>query len=314
MVSGSIFASYVYMFGTVSSGYDGSACGYVTKGATSDSASLTTSSSPDVLLLAISLEPNTSVTVSGVSDTTGLHWVSRTSLTYSTTGTLDEYYAISTGPLSADSITATFSGGSPAEMCVAAFAGANTTSPFESGFPVSASGSGSSASVSISTTNSNDFLFSAAAATGNNTWTSPTGFTSIASRLRFNPTYEIVTSPQSNLAVTYGISSSSLPSWAVFVDAVRAASSSGGGGGSGGTTTTSVQTTGTSTQTRTRTGTQTSISTVITTQQTSVLGGGCSGFSCFPQYITPFENYTTILIIITIVAVAGIGVWFARRK
>ena len=85
------------------------------------------------------------------------------------------------------------------------------------------------------------------------------------------------------------------------------------------TSTTSMSSSGGgTTQTSSKTGTQTSSSTtvIITTQQstsTSVLGGGCSGLGCLPQYVAPFENYTMALIVIIIIAI-GSSVWFVRRK
>lgn len=194
--------------------------------ASSHSVSLTTRSSPDVIYLSVVIQA-TGATVSSVSDTAGLTWKTRASIT---TGDIPTYtwYAIAGSALSSDSITVTVSGTYYFTIIAFGISGADTSNPFDPNTAVPASNSGSfptSPSVSISTTGTNDMIIGIVGAFNIASLTPGSGFTSIQTTSGQVPSslaeYQIVSSAESGFAVDASGPTFSDP-WTIIADAVVA--------------------------------------------------------------------------------------------
>lgn len=195
----------------------------VTGSGTTASASLTTTSANDVIV-AQTFAP-TGQTVTGVAGG-GLAWAKRGALTPTGGQALEEWYAIAASPLSAVSITVTFSGGGSHGLTLFGVSGANTTTPFDTNVSLPAAtfvSFGSSASVSISTDNANDMLVAFAISSASTTFTPPAGFSTIlADDIMRSASAEVVSATQSSAAIQYNIASAH--ALTLFVDAIQAAS------------------------------------------------------------------------------------------
>jgi hypothetical protein len=194
--------------------------------ASSHSLSLTTTSSPDVIYLSVVIQA-TGATVSSVSDTAGLTWKTRASIT---TGDIPTYtwYAIAGSALS-DSITVTVSGTDYFTVIAFGISGADTSSPFDTNTAVPASTSGGTIlpepSVSISTTGTNDMIIGIVGLFNSPTATPGSGFTTIQATSAQTPSslaeYQIVSSAESNFAVDASDGGTNTP-WTIIADAVVA--------------------------------------------------------------------------------------------
>ncbi len=189
---------------------------------------LTTSLSNDIIIVfgaCIS-----TATATGVSDTAGLTWVKRQAIEYNAgAAALDEWYAISPGALTSDTITMTWASCSSSTRVYAfGINGANLTTPFDPNVSLPAQTSGilaSSTSVTVSTSNANDMLITGYRASLNGFATRPTGFTVIQSPNNAGDTsYEIVSSTQSSQTFTYTNAASTTNAW--LFDAIQQAGSS----------------------------------------------------------------------------------------
>ena len=111
---------------------------------------LTTTYSPDVVIVSIS---STTTFTPTVTDSSSLSWTNRKTIT--NTAQANEWYAISSGTLSSDRIGTTFSalGGLYTIVAYGVY-GANTASPFDGTNPT-ATGSSTGPSVSVTTTLAN---------------------------------------------------------------------------------------------------------------------------------------------------------------
>lgn len=168
----------------------------------------------------------TSPTMSGGS----LTWIQRGSSVHSATGGIwgGEFEAVASSPLSAASLT--FTATSAVTVSATCF-GISSENGFDShsGLPFSGTGSSTSAPAvsSISTTNTNDILLALLAESGTGQSACPTNFFAIAvgsggvGGTRTQACYEIVTSPQASITVTWPTDVQA----SAFVDAVVAASS-----------------------------------------------------------------------------------------
>lgn len=113
---------------------------------TSVAFAITTTHTNDVIIAAGN-QTSSSASITGVSDTAGLTWIHRSHKSDATTNTsFDEWYAISSGTLTADTVTLTVSG-STGRYYLFGVNGANLTTPFDT----NASLPGYSANTSIST-------------------------------------------------------------------------------------------------------------------------------------------------------------------
>jgi len=137
---------------------DASAIGYST-GGTSSSCSLTTSSSPDVIYVAISETSPTDLFAS-ISDGGSLSWSQRGSfLALSSVSGQRAEYAIASTTLSSDTITVTMTSGNQVDLFCVAISGASTGSPFDGSQSQSSSSTSSASSPNfLTTSNANDFL------------------------------------------------------------------------------------------------------------------------------------------------------------
>lgn len=162
-----------------------------------------------------------------ITDTAGLTWIRRyTSGTQGVNACLDLWYAISPGILTADVITPVGATGTPRYL-VFGVNGANTTTPFDVNVSLPAASvgiAGNTNTKTISTTNANTMLL-ACIDTGNTfpTFTEPTGFTQIINAAgSMDASYQIVSSVQSSVAITYSWVNSGIAA-CMLVDAIQAA-------------------------------------------------------------------------------------------
>jgi hypothetical protein len=178
--------------------------------------SLTTSNSNDVIV-AYALTIGTSL---AISDVAGLTWHSRAATSTTGGGLLEEWYAIAPSPLSNDVITVT-TNNNYEEFNAFGVSGANTSSPFDPGGPVTGTSTDTDL---ISTTNSNTMVI-AAFSYGNAPPDASAGFNLIYSQDFLASEYGLFSSPQTDLSITndQGNTQGSI------VDALQAAS---GGEGS----------------------------------------------------------------------------------
>lgn len=198
--------------------------------------SLTTTQTNDIIVLFIISGGAGPCNATQVSDTSGLTWITRLSDNKGTTSTSIGYvYAVSSGVLTADSITVSGGGGCTSARTIAfAISGANTSSPFDSNGSLpgnSVQASGTSNSFVGSTTNANDMLLAMIRCDNGSTLVNPTSFTSInaGGSTNQNTAQLIVSSTQSSVTYTYsGIVTG--PSRFYF-DAIKASSGPTIGGG-----------------------------------------------------------------------------------
>lgn len=223
---------------------------------------LTTTHSPDVVIVSIS---STTTFTPTVSDSSSLSWTNRKSIT--NTAEVNEWYAISSGTLSSDRIGITFStlGGLYTIVAFGVY-GANTASPFDGS---TATGSGSSTSpltASLTTAYANDLVFGMVATGVSDTFTVGSGYTLVQSG-----SYGSV---ESKAAATAGANTASYTlgtttTWSIIVDAIEAASATLGVNvyttNSGGTVQNTLISSGT-------TGTITSSKTLVSTSFSSSAG------------------------------------------
>lgn len=188
------------------------------------SVTLTTTSTNDVIYL---FSKSLSSNIGSITDTAGLTWVNRGLC--SGTPSAEGWYAISSGALTSDVITAHYPIG-PGSTRVTAFgvSGANTSSPFDGNGSIPScllQASGSSAAVTISTNNANDMLIASLGVTSTlGTLTRPSGFISsgIASGTVTDTSYDIVSSTQSSITETWSWTGGSQAN-NLFFDAIQAA-------------------------------------------------------------------------------------------
>jgi len=210
-------------------------------GVSSLTITLTTSHSPDVIILAIAHDNAVDSVSSGYPrDTAGLTWTKRADNTGDSGrgSTLWYYYAIATGTLSSDTITVSFSGSDNTELEVFGISGANTGSPFDSnsGLPaVHNDDTGvQNPTVSISTSNANDMLIGIVAFKSVRTYSvsAGSGYTLIgqgknsgSSSLLIGEDYEVVSSTQNNVPVSFSGSKAASDDY-LIADAIKASSGS----------------------------------------------------------------------------------------
>ena len=191
-----------------------------TGGATSYTVSLTTTSTNDILYVAVSTGSSNTATISGGS----LTWAQRASAAISGSRTLQTFWALKT-TAGAITITVTLSGSSASSVVAFAISGANTASPFDTTTSSTNTGSSTTASTTITTTNNDLIIGAVGVRTAGVAITKATGFTAIGSVTSVDPEvgaeYTTVTSPQTNFGVSYTLGSSN--NWAIIADAIKGA-------------------------------------------------------------------------------------------
>jgi hypothetical protein len=219
--------------GSTTAGSGGSATNSQTTG------TLTTSHANDVIIVIASLSDGnggstSSNTVSSVT-ATGLTFHLRQSVTNYVNpdyyADVEEWYAIASSTFS-NTITVQTTASDRFTVIAYGISGANTASPFDSNANANptASGTSNAPSVTQSTSNANDMLITGLAVTQTpgTVSTFPSGYTNVAdvqtagsgSQAEGVSDY-VVSSTQSNAAVSYSLSSSS-NSWAMLADAIQA--------------------------------------------------------------------------------------------
>ena len=210
---------------------DGSASTGVNSGTTA-SVSLTTSCSPDVVVVLLGENSARAIATAATPTAPGLTFTQRTSLRSSTMWEW-EYYAIATGPLASQTITEVMSQQTVFTMTAFGVCGANTATPFDSNpqLPGTLGGLWSAFhSNSVTTSGSNDFIFDIDASQGNPSYTPLNGYTpvltqEVTSWMASSTEYKVVSSAQSG--TTLGFALSVGQSGSQIVDAIVSASTAG---------------------------------------------------------------------------------------
>jgi hypothetical protein len=126
-------------------------------------ASLTTGTTNDLIILFFTAVPTPTTNPPTVTDASALSWNFR-AFVANTGGVLYEYYAISAAVLTADTITVTANlPGTTGTIYAFAISGANTATPFDphGGIPATVSASSSPFNLAITTSNANDMIIGA---------------------------------------------------------------------------------------------------------------------------------------------------------
>lgn len=206
-------------------GIDGTAANGVHLG-TSIGAALTTGNDSDLIVVFISIGgtggANSTVTVT---DADSMTWHLRASDS-GTSPPQTEWYAVASGTLASDTITAHSSVSANIQILAFGVSDANSA-PFDTdaSLPSYQTGSGSTPSGTVSTSNANDMILGFLNSGSSPTITAGSGYTLISTDYGSAPTgageYEIVSSTVSSKAVDFSLSLS--PGWNVIGDAVRKA-------------------------------------------------------------------------------------------
>jgi len=197
-------------------------------GSTSTTVTISTTNSND-LIYACEYTESTGLTFS-ISDTAGLSWIVRGTVSSGSGGEMECWYAISSGTLSSDVVTFKAPGNSHGiNGQVVSISGANTASPFDSNFgsavTASSTSAGTSSTVSVTTANSNDLIVGMVGLSGGPSGISSGGsFTLLDNSLHGSAAtadeYQVVSSTQTNLGVGFSWTGSS--SWVTLADAIVA--------------------------------------------------------------------------------------------
>ena len=195
---------------------------------------LTTSNSNDIIYVFVTVRDN-GPTVSSVT-AGGLTFARRGTVVNAGNVIGDAWFAIAGSALLSSAITVSLTGGST-RITITAFgvSGANTSCPFDPNVtsPSTATGNSGTASVTVSTSTANDFLLGLIAVWIPNGGTTPTfspgtGFTTIqavsssaggVSNVQGDSQYEVVSSSQTNLAVSGTINPAD--QWGMIGDAIQ---------------------------------------------------------------------------------------------
>ncbi|MDA4113239.1 MAG: AGE family epimerase/isomerase, partial [Thaumarchaeota archaeon] len=207
---------------------DGSVSGGVNL-ATTVSVSLTTSCSPDVIIVLIGENTARAIAKVGTPTSPGLTFTPRASLQSGTMQTW-EYYSIATSPLTSQAITEVMSQQTAYTMTAFGVCGANTAAPFDTnpGLPKVTGGfSGTSHPNTVTTSNVNDFIFDLDASRGNPSYTPLNGYASVLTQqvpswMASSTEYKVVFSTQSGSSLGFALSIGE--SGSQIVDAIVAGS------------------------------------------------------------------------------------------
>lgn len=200
--------------------------------ASSGAVNVTTTSANDIIILVVSSENGTVRTVSTVTDVAGLTWAKRSGRTTSTVD-LEVWWALSTGALSADTITVTLSGATDdASLIAYGVSGANTASPWDANvsLPATSSASNPPSVGGVSTSSANAMILGFCGDDKTTTQTSGAGYTLIATRLNGGGIQassvasedQVVSATQSGITVAFGSLTSSGDSVAIADALVQA--------------------------------------------------------------------------------------------
>ena len=208
---------------------DGSISGGVNLG-TTVSVSLTTSCSPDVILVLIGENTARGTSAAAAPTSSGLTFALRASLL---SGTMHvwEYYAIASSPLKSQAITEVMSQPTAYTVTALGVCGANTAAPFDTspGLPRTTGLSGTSHSNTVTTSLANDLVLDFDASQGNPTYTPLNAYTSVltqqvSSWMASSAGYKVVSSTQTGTSLGFTLSVGQ--SGSQIVDAIVAATSS----------------------------------------------------------------------------------------
>ncbi len=214
---------------------DGSAQAFCPNTTSSCAATLSTTRGNDIIIVFASetLDLQSSCTFS-ISDTAGLIWKARSGGVYgrlsggSYHDQLQEFWAVSSGILSSDTITESITGcGTNYNgLQVFAISGANFNSPFDPGSALPGTGSDSISgpqsvtTATLSTTNPYDMVFAGVQHGTSAVPTAQSGFTTITTTGGYGTEFEVASGALTNFAVSFSFSTSSY--WQMIADALQA--------------------------------------------------------------------------------------------
>ena len=225
--AGTITATFVPQVGGLS--LDGSASSGTNLG-TTVTVSLTTSCSPDVVVVLIGENTARATATASAPTSPGLTFVQRTSL-QSGTVQMWEYYSIATGKLTGQVISEVMSQATAYTLTAFGVCGANTAAPFDANpsLPKASGGFiGTSHLNAVTTSNSNDLIIGFDSSQGNPSYAPANGYTAILTKLvpswmASSSEYKVVSSAQSGTSLGFTLSVGE--SGSQVVDAVVAGSS-----------------------------------------------------------------------------------------
>ena len=197
-------------------------------GSTGGGNRLSTSASPDLIYVLISIHGGQ--TVSSITDGSGLTYTFRQGVSQGANVRVETWYAVASTTLRRDVITVTLSGSTRFVISALAINGVNTVTPFDPGVSAAATGSGTgtTASAPVTTLYPNDVLIGGAAVQAAPSLTAGTGFTLnqvfTGGLLTGADEYDHVTSVQTALGVQ--VTWTGAQNWAFIADAVVADQSS----------------------------------------------------------------------------------------
>lgn len=254
---------------------DSSCLGASNSGSSND-CSITTTHSPDLIIVEIGTGASGSA-ISSISDTSGLPWKLYAHYTLSGTSgkSLFVYYAISSALLSSDKVTVSFTGSGNNGLQVIAVNNFDSTDPFDpSSSPAVSSSSTGSTSIAVSpvsTTNSDELLFGMFVIQSDPTLTSGSGFTALShsSTPTVYAEYEQLSTPATGLSVGVTLSSAEAYLGTAFGVAPAPVSATSSTTITSSSTTKTTTTTTTTASTSTTSKTTTATTTTTTTSTTS---------------------------------------------
>ena len=195
-----------------------------------------TTANPDDVLVVFAGQERAGPAV-GVADASGLVWHYRDGAAFTYLGalgdSLDEWYATSVSPLTADNITVTYTDAGSIACSARGISGAAIASPFdpsagcaaETGVPQAASSSPEeeNSTMTVCTSGQGDLLVGALWLRGGGLVSAPDDFTQIAGGgdLSFSEAYRQVPTSQPGLAVEWAFGGDS---WAMVTDAIASGS------------------------------------------------------------------------------------------
>jgi hypothetical protein len=205
-------------------GLDGTGSATLATGTVTASLRLTTTSPNDVIIVqdAVGAGGTDCTGKDTISDSANLVWTYRAHA-FASGNQVEEWYAVASGVLSSDTITTSFCTYEYGAVVAFGIAGANTASPFDPNpsLPRVASGAGDN-SITISTTSPNTMILGVMSNLGGQGISDPASFTDVYGNVIHWTSkdfdYRVVSSPQSNYAVTWGNTQNN--AWVGLVDAV----------------------------------------------------------------------------------------------
>lgn len=199
-------------------------------GSTNGGGRITTTASPDLIYVVVSILNSGGQTVSSITDSAGLTYTFRQGISAGTNVRVETWYAVASTTLTHDVVTTTLTSSTRFVISAVAINGVDTAAPFDPSVSsaITATGSGTTASASVTTSYPNDVLIGGAAVQSGLTLTAGSGYTINRAQtggvLSGGEEYQQFTSVQTGTSVA--VTWTGTQNWAFIADAVIADQSS----------------------------------------------------------------------------------------